>query len=82
MKHGKLRTSVELNSQPRGIGAMLQPIELRSHSFYGQVNCWFKSSRQRDDEMNILLKGITSAVARGGAGGARAPPVFLLKSKN
>ena len=24
----------------------------------------------------------TSAVARGGAGGARAPPVFFLKSKN
>jgi len=29
------------------------------------------------EKVNVL-----SAVARGGAGGARAPPVFSLKSKN
>ena len=29
-----------------------------------------------------FARAIVSAVARGGAGGARAPPVFFLKSKN
>ena len=30
----------------------------------------------------IQLVSLFSAVARGGAGGGRAPPVFFLKSKN
>ena len=34
-------------------------------------------------EMRLAIQAyIASAVARGGAGGARAPPVFFLKSKN
>ena len=34
--------------------------------------------------MDLIFKmtDYDSAVARGGAGGARAPPVFFLKSKN
>ena len=33
-------------------------------------------------DQGVVDSFVTSAVARGGAGGARAPPVFLLKSKN
>jgi len=31
---------------------------------------------------SLELHALGSAVARGGAGGARAPPVFFLESKN
>ena len=39
-----------------------------------QIDFWFKEP--------LKDTASYSAVARGGAGGARAPPVFFLKSKN
>ena len=44
----------------------------------------FKIGWASADNVNFLTKPhfIYSAVARGGAGGARSPPVFFLKSKN
>ena len=37
---------------------------------------------ENEHEQPAGKAAINSAVARGGAGGARAPPVFFLKSKN
>ena len=36
----------------------------------------------RNTNQEVFFYDSSSAVARGGAGGARAPPVFFLKSKN
>ena len=59
---------------------------IKSHSSKGafqlKIHSNSKNNKNDDDSSNNDDNSKISAVARGAAGGASAPPVFCLKSKN